>query len=360
MRFRTSVRGLPALACLGWSLGVVALAGAVRAEEVRVLLLETRQTLAVGTARVAPTGGPGGRLEVDGQVQGPRWEAPGSGPHQVGDHHVRGRVEVERTRDGLRVINRVPLEAYVAGTLGAEMYARWEPAALQAQAVASRTYALYQQRRRRAEPYDVGTSTRDQVYRGLAAETPEIREAVAGTRGEVLLWKGEPILAAFHSASGGQTASAAEVWGRAVPYLRSRAVADEDASPHTYWRARIARTKLGPALAPLGLDLGAIRTLRVVGRTPSGRVAHVELVGSQGSERVTARALRTVLGASVLRSTLFEIRETDDAVSFVGSGHGHGVGMSQWGAQAMAERGAGYREILATFYPGTTLARRNP
>ena len=339
-------------------LAALLLAAPLAASELRVLLLEAVREVEVSGTQVR-LHGPG--LSVDGKTRGARWELPGPGPHRVAGRQVRGAVAVERHRGGLRVINAVPLEAYVAGTLGAEMYARWDPDALRAQAVATRTYALYQQQRRQAASgFDLEAGTRHQVYGGLAAETPAIREAVAGTRGEVLLWRGEPILAAFHSSSGGQTASAAEVWGEALPYLQSRPVADEDESPHTYWRARIPRTKLGPALAPLGIELGVIRALHVVGRTPSGRVARVELEGSQGRERVTARALRTVLGASVLRSTLFEIREAGDDVVFVGSGHGHGVGMSQWGAQAMAQQGAGYREILQAFYPGTTLARRNP
>ena len=97
-----------------------------------------------------------------------------------------------------------------------------------------------------------------------------------------------------------------------------------------------------------------------VERTASGRAARVELQGSGGRGSVAARTLRRLLGASVVRSTLFEIRDSGDDLVFVGSGHGHGVGMSQWGAQAMAERGASYREILEAFYPGTLLERRTP
>jgi stage II sporulation protein D len=140
-----------------------------------------------------------------------------------------------------------------------------------------------------------------------------------------------------------------------VPYLVSRPVPDEEDSPDTYWRASVSGTTLGRALIPLGLRLGAVRQVRVEERSASGRVLRVRLQGRDGSGSVEARALRSALGPSVVRSTLFEIRESENGFIFVGSGHGHGVGMSQWGAQAMAKRGASYREILEWFYPGTTL-----
>jgi stage II sporulation protein D len=257
------------------------------------------------------------------------------------------------------VINRVPLETYVAGTLGSEVYSRWNADALRAQAVVTRTYALYQRARHGADGFDVEADTSSQVYGGVAAEDPAIARAVADTRSEVLTWHDEPILAAFHSASGGRTASAEEVWGEPLPYLQSTEIDDSD-SPDTYWRVRYSRTQLARALTPLGLVLGSVRDVRVVQRTASGRAANVVLSGPGGSGQVTGRALRSALGDSVIRSTLFEIRELAGDIVFVGSGHGHGVGMSQWGAQAMAERGADYRAILAAFFPGTTLERRTP
>jgi stage II sporulation protein D len=103
--------------------------------------------------------------------------------------------------------------------------------------------------------------------------------------------------------------------------------------------------------------VGPIRELRVVERSPSGRVRSVAVRGRDGETEIEARALRRALGAEVIRSTLFETREDAGSIVLVGSGHGHGVGMSQWGAQGLARQGASYRDILATFYPGTTLAR---
>lgn len=340
--------------------GALALPGAGLAEDVRVLILESPGPIRVGAARLEPARG--GGLLVDGRKTGPRWQAPGAGPHRVGDLALRGRIDVERGESGLRVINRVPLEAYVAGTLGREVYHRWHPQTLRAQAVAARSYALHQRARRGGERFDVEAGTRDQVYGGIDAESSPVLEAVADTRHEVLTWQGEPILAAFHSASGGRSAGAEEVWGEALPYLRGRVVPNEDGSPDTYWREVIAGPTLARSLAPLGLRWGDVRMARVVERTASGRAARIELRGAPGPggapvAHVTGRELRGAIGEKVVRSTLFDIRPAAGGFAIVGSGYGHGVGMSQWGAQAMAERGADYRQILEAFYPGATLER---
>jgi len=325
------------------------------AAQVRVLLVESSEAVQVAGLRLtADLEG----LRVDGRQLGAEWRLDADGgPHQMNELRVRGSLVVQRTESGLRVVNGVPLEDYVAGTLGSEIYPSWDAETLKAQAVVARTYALHRKARRAGEVFDVRASAADQVYGGVGAETPAVRAAVRGTRGEVLVYRGEPILAAFHSASGGQTASAEEVWGRALPYLVSRPVPDEEDSPDTYWRASVSGTTLGRALAPLGLRLGAVRQVRVEERSASGRVLRVHLQGTEGSESLEARALRSALGRSVIRSTLFEVRNAEDGFIFVGSGHGHGVGMSQWGAQAMARHGASYREILEWFYPGTQLVR---
>jgi stage II sporulation protein D len=332
---------------------LTASAGALAEPEVRVLLLESREpvTVAGRTLRTGPEG-----LLVGGRPVGRAWQLEGPGPHRFGTRTVRGALEVASAAAGLRVVNRVPLEHYVAGTLGREVYPGWHPETLKAQAVVTRTYALYQRERRAGEPFDVAAGTSDQVYGGVDAETPRLRAAVAATRREILIHRGSPILSAFHSASGGRTESSQDVWGEKLPYLVSLAVPDEEDSPDTYWRARVTGTTLGRALAPLGLRLGAIRQVSVVDRSSSGRARRLRLSGTEGSGTLSGRELRTALGEGVLRSTLFEVRSEDGDFIFVGSGHGHGVGMSQWGAEAMAQRGATYREILKAFYPGARLA----
>jgi stage II sporulation protein D len=330
---------------------------------VRVLLFREPSRVIVsgeGDRRVEVVAVPGG-VRANGGKPVASWSGGGAGVLTVRGWRVRGVLRVLRTEEGLAVVNELPIEAYLAGTLAKEMYAGWSPEALRAQAVASRTYALYQCRLRRRESYDVVSGTNSQVYGGLESEVPRVLAAVEATRGEILTHRGSPVLAAFHSASGGRTASAEEVWGEARSYLSSVPVDDEWDSPDTYWRVRISGTTLGRAVAALGHSIGDVRGARVIRRSESGRVREIELTGQTATVTVSGRQLRRALGESTLKSTLFELRDDGgEGLIFVGSGSGHGVGMSQWGARAMAQRGADYREILGTFYPGTRLTRLAP
>jgi len=330
---------------------------------VRVLLFREPSRVIIegeGDRRVEIVAVSGG-LRVNGGAPVVSWSGGGAGVLTVRGWRVRGVLRVLRTEEGLAVVNELPIEAYLAGTLAREMYAGWSPEALRAQAVASRTYALYQRGLRRREIYDVVSGTSSQVYGGIESEVPRVTAAVEATRGEILSHRGSPILAAFHSASGGRTASAEEVWGEARPYLPSVSVDDEWDSPSTYWRVRVSGTTLGRAVAALGHPIGDVRGAKVKRRSESGRVREIQLTGERGTAVVSGRALRQALGESVLQSTLFELRDDGgEGLIFVGSGSGHGVGMSQWGARAMARRGADYREILGAFYPGARLTRLTP
>jgi stage II sporulation protein D len=329
---------------------------------VRVLLLEERRPVPIASLsnwgpaprRVAP--GPGG-VWVDGQRVGSRLRLPGPGPHRVRERRYRGAIEARLEDEYLQVVNELALESYVAGTLLGEVYESWGGAVLRAQAVASRTYALHRRARAREEAFDLEAGTAGQMYLGLDGESADGWSAVQATQGEYLAWEGEPILAAFHSSSGGRTASADEVWGEAVPYLVSLPVDGEEESPDTYWRASLSAERLEHLLVELGRPVGRVVDLRVIERSRSGRVRWLRVKGTERSEVVEGRDLRRELGRSLVRSTLFAVRRQPQGFVLVGSGRGHGVGMSQWGARAMARSGAGYRDILARFYPGATLER---
>lgn len=293
-------------------------------------------------------------VRVDRGPVRPRWSP---GPMQVGGvggGRFGGRFEALVYERALVIVNEVGLEDYVAGAIAGEMPTGWAEEALRAQAVVSRTYALHERDVHRARPWHLEAGTRSQVYVGLEAPEPA-RRAARDTRCQVLTHDGMPILAAFHSASGGHTASAGEVWGRDLDYLIGMPVIGEDDSPDTYWRAAISRPTLGRALGAAGHPIGEVVEAVVEARTPSGRVRWIRFRGERGEVRLTGRQLRRALGESTLRSTLFELRPHDDGFVFVGSGRGHGVGMSQWGARSLAERGATYREILEQFYPGAVL-----
>jgi stage II sporulation protein D len=342
--------------------------GAVRAQgepAVRVLLVPSAKSVRIHDGA---GGGPGNvtagaaGLRIAGRAGrnvGARLRLPGPGPWSVGGTRVRGALDVVRTEEGLRVVNEVPLEAYVAGSLALEVPARFGPEVMRAQAVAIRSYALHERARRAAEPWDVTTTTASLRYGGIDAETDLARSAARETAGEYLAHDGEPILAAFHSAAGGSTASAGEVWREGRDYLQPVAIDGEDLSPDTYWRRRVSRAELARAAASLGAEVGDVRAVAVSERSPSGRARRVRLDGSEGSAELDAVRLRAALGETRVKSTLFEIRPdpSGDGFVFVGSGRGHGVGMSQWGAYALAREGADYHRILQHFYPGATPAR---
>lgn len=326
---------------------------------IRVLLERSREPITMqidGRRRIVQRVGRG--VQVDRGPVRARWRSGPIGSARVAGLRVGGSLEAYLDDGVVVLVNEVPLEPYVAGAIGGEMPTDWAGDALRAQAVASRTYVLHQRATAASSGrgWDVESGTTSQVYAGLDAAAPA-RRAVDDTRCEILTRAGKPILAAFHSASGGRTASAREVWGESLSYLVSVDVPDEEDSPDTYWRAGISRSTLGRALKAAGFPIGAIASVAVEDRSESGRVRWIRFQGDRGNVRLSGRQLRSALGESTLRSTLFEVKPNSDGFVFVGSGRGHGVGMSQWAARSLADQGATYREILEKFYPGTTLGR---
>ncbi len=280
---------------------------------------------------------------------------------------------------GLVIIDRVRIEDYLRGVVPLEMGPRSpdEDAAVWAQAVAARTYALANLDRRDSLGFDVFGSVEDQVYGGVASERPEATRAVRATRGRVLTWESRPIRAYYHADGGGRTARVDEVWNLPdAPYLRSvRDTAPDGhdwgvADPHHRWEARWTDAELTAALARglasyYGTTSGESREVtgvRVLGRTASGRVAALE-VRTVGGRYIFDRndirfALRRPDG-SVIPSTLFDVARTPEATGgglvLEGRGNGHGIGMCQWGAIGRARAGQSYEEILEAYYPGTEL-----
>jgi stage II sporulation protein D len=268
----------------------------------------------------------------------------------VGSGPAAGREPLVRVRDANGAVARVGLESYVERAVAGEVWASWPVEALKAQAVVARTYALHERQRNAAQRYDVESSVLSQRFaRGPVARG--IRAAARATAGEYLSWSDAPILAAFHSSAGGRTASASEVWGEDLPYLRS-VESPDDAAPDYFWTYQIGLEDLRAALREAGLDPRG-RRVRVIERSPSGRAAQLEVLGA----RLSGRDLREVLGGRALRSALFDVRIEDGNARFLGSGAGHGVGLCQWGARELALRGRSYAEILTHYYPGTGLRR---
>ena len=341
--------------------GVLAFGGSVRAEvpvRVRVATAQEQIHLAGAALRVEGEPMPGDRVVVvagrDGNIRAGPVRQRGSvhgtaeGLLEIEGRRLPGSVTVVRTPEGrLDAVNVVPLERYVERAVSGEIYARWPAEALKAQAVAARTYALYAVNRHREDPFDVEATTLSQRY--VDGPVPgAVREAVGATRGRYLAFQGAPILAAFHTTAGGRTAASEEVWGEPLPYLRGVDSPDEE-SPEYFWSYEVEYGELRRALEIAGLRAGSDPRVEVLERSPSGRVARLSVSGAQ----LTGRTLRQIVGRRAIRSTLFDVRTEGGLVRFLGSGSGHGVGLSQWGALQMAREGRTYIEILRHYFPGT-------
>ncbi|MBI5233686.1 MAG: SpoIID/LytB domain-containing protein [Deltaproteobacteria bacterium] len=274
----------------------------------------------------------------------------------VNGRPYRGNIKVVEGETGLDVINELDVERYLVGLINNEVSSKWHIEAIKAQAVIARTYARYQKERRQGGLFHVAGTYMDQVYNGTDAEDNAAYEAVAQTKGQVLMYNGMPALAVYHSNAGGRTESVKDVWGGDYPYLKSvKSPYDKDA-PLYKWEMYMDPQTLKQLLVSNGYSIGMPARIIVEERSSTDRVKRLVLRASDGSNAsLTGEELRKILGYSNLKSTLFDVEKEGDAFVFRGRGSGHGVGLSQWGAKGFAENGMRYTEILEHFYQGTKL-----
>ncbi|WP_255441340.1 MULTISPECIES: SpoIID/LytB domain-containing protein [unclassified Synechococcus] len=329
--------------------------------------------------------GRSGRLTLSELWLEPLPGSGGSASLQIEKRRYRGRLQVRANASKLRAINVIPLETYLPSVVGSEMPASWPLEALRAQAVAARTYAL--RHRKPSAPFDLHATVTSQAYKGLEAETTSTREAVRSTQGLVLMHGNSLINAVFHSSSGGSTENSGDLWSRQLPYLVS--VPDyDDSSPVARWEKTLSPQQLARAFA----EIGGARRIDVLSTTGSGRVRQARVIGPSGALVLSGAQLRKRLG---LRSTLVRFKAApftfsgpslagrsqprpialttqvnpglgslpasppprplappSPVIIAVGRGFGHGVGMSQWGAFALAQQGKRFEQILQHYYRG--------
>ena len=270
-------------------------------------------------------------------------------------------------QDG-ETVESMALDQYLRGVVRGEMPASFELEALKAQAAAERTYVYYQLAAGRKEAHpdaDVCTdpgccsawlseeAAREKWGEDFDGWERRIEEAVAATDGQTALYDGQPILAVFHSSSAGKTAEAGDVWSGDVPYLRSvDSPEGEETVPNYYSAAEFtaaeAKTLLAQAHPELTFSGGTDKWFGAVERDDSGRVSTVEVCGAplRGVE------VRRIFS---LRSACFTIDAAAEKVTFRVTGYGHGVGMSQYGANELARQGKTWQEILMWYYADITV-----
>ena len=286
-----------------------------------------------------------------------------------------GELRVLLNDQKLQIINYLKLEKYLKSVVGSEMPKEFPLAALQAQAIAARTYAL--KLLGKNEFFDIHSTQASQVYLGLEAETAKINRAVRSTSSLALFYENKLIEAVFHSSSGGRTENSGQVWKYQLPYLRS--VIDYDQNSTKYrWSKKISSSELDKIFS----DIGGLNSIQIKKKSNSDRVLVIKLYGPKGTKNISGKNLRKNLK---LLSNKFDVNlkfnhinlgkklnsdnkvvgnssleplppiPTDYFLLVKGYGAGHGVGMSQWGAKAMAERGANFRKILRHYYTGVQI-----
>ena len=289
-----------------------------------------------------------------------------------------GELRVSLQDEKLYIINYLKLEKYLRSVVGGEMPKEFPLAALQAQAIAARTYALKLLDKNKL--FDINSTQASQVYIGLESEAEKTNRAVLSTSKLALFYNDELIDAVFHSSSGGRTENSGQVWKYQLPYLKS--VVDYDQNSTKYrWRNEFSSTEL----EKIFYDLGEINSIQVIDKSSTDRVLKVRLYGTNGDKTISGKKLREKLQLPSTKfkfylkfisnnedNKFFENKIFDDFVPqglpsiptdyfliVKGFGAGHGVGMSQWGAKTMAERGSNFRQILKHYYTGVQIKTYN-
>ncbi|HET7701233.1 MAG TPA: SpoIID/LytB domain-containing protein [Candidatus Limnocylindria bacterium] len=347
-------------------------------------------------------------------LQGPRIAvvrfAAEFGYLSYGGKLFRGTLEVTTDDDGaMIVVNTVETGPYLASVTGAESPPTWHPQALAAQAIAARTYLVTHLRRH--ANYDLEGDVRDQEYGGLGTEADSTVRAVERTAGIIATYRGAPIEALYSANTGGATEDSENVFANALPYLRSVPSPDDELAKNSSWgrtswewNREFTAPQLGDHLRSRGIDVGVPQRIELLRVSSAGRVLLARVVGTRATRdigkdvtryyfglkssqftvvltpggeveyvswRDTARLTdMRVLGADLVGVVYETRREDREHVTFrlsgyhyrlpprfvfYGRGFGHGVGMSQWGAQGMALRGATYEDILKHYYQGIAL-----
>tara|TARA_B100000676_G_scaffold201431_1_gene197836 strand:+ start:26 stop:1222 length:1197 start_codon:yes stop_codon:yes gene_type:complete len=279
----------------------------------------------------------------------------------INSKRYSGKINIIFRNNKILAINVLGVEKYLNSVVGSEMPHKWHIEALKAQAIASRTYAL---KKTNNELYDIDSTQTNQVYNGLESSTYKTRRAVRETRSLVITYKNKLINALFHSSSGGMTENSEEVWSDPYPYLVTVKDFDQK-NPKIRWNKEVSKSEL-KEIFPI---IGGIQQIEVLNITETGRIKNLKITGTFGDKVITGKEFRSKLG---LKSTLFRPTISEDFYDkkdlnnqsniqfhpfliISGMGAGHGVGMSQWGARYMADKGYKANQILKHFYKGVKI-----
>jgi len=272
----------------------------------------------------------------------------------LNNRRFRGNLHlIRKDNQRLLVVNSIELEDYLKGILYHEVSHYWPREVLKAQAVVSRTYALYQMQENVAKDYDVTSDIYSQVYGGMTSERYRTNRAVKQTKGEVLVYRGRIFPAYFHATCAGHTEDAAALWNIDMVPLEGVPCNFCKGSPHFKWHYVLSLDELKQKLAKSGYNISDIKDIVILNRNPSGRIQDIRISSENKDQKISAKDFRNIIGPNLLRSTNFGVSIINHDAVFEGIGWGHGVGMCQWGAYFMAKHSQNYKEILKYYYPGS-------
>lgn len=275
----------------------------------------------------------------------------------------RGEVNIFKTKESkLVVVNHIDVEDYLYGVLYHEVSHRWPYEALKAQAIAARTYALYQKNVMKSKDYDLTADIYSQVYGGRTSEKYRTNRAVNLTKGKVLTYNGEIFPAYYHATCGGFTEDASNVWNIDLPPLKGVECKFCQRSKHFKWTRKIKLGDIENALKKKGYNVGMISSIKIESRNKSNRINRLVITAKNREMNIAGKDFRIAVGPNLLRSNNYDVSVVDDIAFFSGTGWGHGVGMCQWGAYFMAKKGYNADAILRYYYPGAEvkIIGRNP
>jgi stage II sporulation protein D len=270
----------------------------------------------------------------------------------INGRKFRGNLEFIRDKNAkLSVVSHIDLEDYVKGILYHETSHYWPMEALKAQAIASRTYAVYQMQENKSKDYDLTSDIRFQVYGGKTSERYRTNKAVKDTRGIILTYKDKIFPAFFHATCGGHTQDASRLWDIDMPPLRGVTCNFCKESPHFSWHYVLALNEIKEKLIKAGYKIDALRSIEISGKDSFNRNTDLKLISSLGDIKISAKDFRNLIGSNIIRSTNFKVNIISKDAIFEGFGWGHGVGLCQWGAYFMAKQGYTAKQILRYYYP---------
>ena len=274
----------------------------------------------------------------------------------IGNNKYYGDIYIKQVDSKLQIVNFVDIEKYLLGVVPYEMPSSFPLEALKAQTVIARSYAQTNINRKKKD-FDLYDDTRSQVYSGIPkSRLSNVEKAIKETKGEVITYNGRVIDALFHSYSGGYTASAKEVYGNDIEYLKPV----EDIYSKGVPMSVLTWTYLIPK-SQLEKEIGFITVDYDIEYTESNRVKYIILYNEDRSleKKYTGAEFRRKYSTSKIKSTAYNINIENGDIKVVGSGYGHGVGFSQWSSKTMAEdEKMSYKDIINFFYTGVKIEKR--